>query len=143
MSFGEFYKRLKYERDIELIVQWNPNPQANLKTLESNEFQTINLSQSQNVPSNKGVISLHDCLTWFSQEETLTGNDKWYCSNCKTHQNALKKMEIFKSPDYLIIHLKRFSHQRTSFFGSRKISELVDFPIENLDLKSYVIPGKE
>ena len=53
---------------------------------------------------------MYDCLNWFSQEETLTGNDKWYCSSCKEHQNALKKMEVYKCPEFLIIHIKRFSH---------------------------------
>jgi ubiquitin carboxyl-terminal hydrolase 4/11/15 len=78
-------------------------------------------------------------MSWFSQEETLTGNDKWYCSKCQTHQNALKKMEIFKCPEYLIIHLKRFSHQRQSFFSSRKINELIDFPVEGLNLSNFLI----
>ncbi len=46
-------------------------------------------------------------------------------------------MEIYKSPEFLIIHLKRFSHQRSSFFSSRKLAELVDFPIEGLDLSHF------
>ena len=68
-------------------------------------------------------ISIYDCISWFSLEETLTGNDKWYCAKCKTHQNALKKMEVYKSPEFLVMHLKRFSHQRSSFFSSKKITD--------------------
>ena len=55
------------------------------------------------------------------QEETLKGDDKWYCSKCKDHVVATKKMEIYSSPDYLIIHLKRFSHA-LGMFGGRKIN---------------------
>jgi ubiquitin C-terminal hydrolase len=50
-------------------------------------------------------------------------------------------MEIYKAPEFLIIHLKRFSHQRASLFGSRKIQEFVDFPLEGLDLTYQVING--
>lgn len=48
-------------------------------------------------------------------------------------------MEIFKGPEFLILHLKRFSHQRQSFFSSRKISDLIDFPVEGLNLTQYVL----
>ena len=47
-------------------------------------------------------------------------------------------MEVYKLPNYLIIHLKRFSH-RGGMFGSRKITELVDFPVENLNMKRHVV----
>lgn len=60
--------------------------------------------------SNQGKVSIYDCLNYFSMEETLSGNDKWYCGKCKDHVTAYKKMEVYKAPDYLIIHLKRFSH---------------------------------
>jgi ubiquitin C-terminal hydrolase len=48
-------------------------------------------------------------------------------------------MEVYKCPEYLIIHLKRFSHQRQSIFSSRKIGELIEFPVEGLNLSQYVI----
>jgi len=71
-------------------------------------------------------------------EETLSGNDKWYCSKCKDFVTARKKMEVYKAPDYLILHLKRFSHQRNTMFGTRKISDLINFPVTNLDLSQFV-----
>ena len=86
--------------------------------------------------------SIYDCLNYFSMEETLTGNDKWYCSKCKDHVTAQKKMEVYKAPDYLIIHLKRFSVTRTSMFGSRKITDLINFPVNGLNLKPYLISEK-
>ena len=51
-------------------------------------------------------------------------------------------MEVYKAPDYLIIHLKRFSMTRTSMFGSRKINDLINFPVNGLNLKPYVISEK-
>jgi ubiquitin carboxyl-terminal hydrolase 4/11/15 len=89
--------------------------------------------------SNSSNISIYDCLSTFGQEETLAGNDKWYCSKCKEHVPALKKMEIYKTPEFLIVHFKRFSHQRNSMFGSRKLNMQIDFPIDELDLTSYLV----
>jgi ubiquitin C-terminal hydrolase len=76
------------------------------------------------------------------QEEILKGNDKWYCGKCKQHVVATKKMEIWSCPDYLIIHLKRFSHSR-GMFGGRKINNLIQFPLEGLDLTNYLLNNKE
>jgi ubiquitin carboxyl-terminal hydrolase 15 len=48
-------------------------------------------------------------------------------------------MEVYKAPEFLIMHLKRFSHQRASLFSSRKIQEFIDYPLEGLDLTNYVL----
>jgi len=50
-------------------------------------------------------------------------------------------MEIYKTPEFLIIHFKRFSHQRNTMFGSRKINLQIDFPVESLDMSSYLVEG--
>ena len=47
-------------------------------------------------------------------------------------------MEIYKTPEILIVHLKRFSTSR-SMFGSRKLNNYVEFPINGLDLSNFII----
>jgi ubiquitin C-terminal hydrolase len=108
---------------------------VNFKQIDNPAFEKINL----NVPNNKEIstsknISIYDCLSCFGQEETLSGNDKWYCSKCKDHVPAFKKMEIYKTPEFLIVHFKRFSHTRNSMFGSRKLNTYIEFPVQSLDL---------
>lgn len=134
VTMGEVICTIKHDRDFELIAQWHPNTIANLNPLENPDFEVVNLASSgsqmtTSKHSSGSGVSIYDCLSWFSTEETLTGNDKWYCSRCKNHVNALKKMELYRAPEFLIIHLKRFSHQRSSFFSSKKISELINFPV--------------
>lgn len=80
----------------------------------------------------KGV-TLEDCLDEFEREETLGENDLWYCSNCKKHQAATKRMEIYHVPDILVICFKRFGSSG-SYYRS-KIDQNVDFPIEGLNLE--------
>ena len=48
-------------------------------------------------------------------------------------------MEIYKTPEFLIVHLKRFSYTRNSYFGSRKLATFVEFPVVGLDLTSMTI----
>lgn len=91
---------------------------------------------------NKG-ITLDDCLDEFGKEEILSEQDTWYCPRCKEHRRASKKFELWKTPDILVMHLKRFS---SSGYRRDKVDVHVDFPIEGLDLSSRVIErqdGKE
>lgn len=81
-------------------------------------------------------ITLHDCLKLFSKKEILSLDDSWYCPTCKEHRQASKQIQLWNTPDILLIHLKRFESQR-SF--SDKIDDVVQFPIEGLDMNDYVV----
>lgn len=80
-------------------------------------------------------ISLQDCLDEFTKEEKLGEDDLWYCPRCKKHQQATKKFDLWKVPDVLVVHLKRFSNSRTL---RDKIDTFIDFPVEGLDLSDMV-----
>ncbi|ATZ52048.1 Bcubp12 [Botrytis cinerea B05.10] len=88
----------------------------------------------------KQGITLEDCLDEFGKEEILSEMDTWYCPRCKEHRRASKKFEIWRTPDILIMHLKRFS---ASGFQRNKLVDHVDFPIEGLDLSSRVIESQD
>ncbi|KAG9160439.1 hypothetical protein Leryth_008823 [Lithospermum erythrorhizon] len=81
-------------------------------------------------------ISLDKCLDAFLKEEPLGPEDMWYCPNCKKHQQASKKLDIWRLPEILVIHLKRFSYNR---YFKNKLETFVDFPIDDFDLSSYLI----
>ncbi|XP_039093019.1 ubiquitin carboxyl-terminal hydrolase 8 isoform X2 [Hyaena hyaena] len=83
--------------------------------------------------------TLQDCLRLFSKEEKLTDNNRFYCSHCRTRRDSLKKIEIWKLPPVLLVHLKRFSYDGR---WKQKLQTSVDFPLENLDLSQYVIGPK-
>lgn len=48
-----------------------------------------------------------DCLRLFSKEEKLTDNNKVFCRHCKAHRDSTKKLEIWKVPPIVLVHLKR------------------------------------
>lgn len=70
----------------------------------------------------------------FADRDTIS--DLWYCPKCKKHQQATKKFDLWKAPDVLVVHLKRFSN-RGSYRD--KIDTFVDFPINALDLEPRVL----
>ncbi|KAL5361086.1 hypothetical protein BJX96DRAFT_151378 [Aspergillus floccosus] len=88
----------------------------------------------------KKGVTLYECLDEFNKEEILSENDAWYCPRCKEHRRASKKFELWKTPDILVMHLKRFSASR----GFRdKLDVLVDFPVEGLDMSGRVEAPEE
>ncbi|KAM7257032.1 hypothetical protein ACFE04_012773 [Oxalis oulophora] len=80
-------------------------------------------------------VTLYKCLEAFLKEEPLGPDDMWYCPGCKEHRQASKKLDLWRLPEILVIHLKRFSYSR---FFKNKLETYVDFPVEDLDLSTYI-----
>ncbi|KAF8379919.1 hypothetical protein HHK36_027384 [Tetracentron sinense] len=81
------------------------------------------------------AVSLFSCLESFLKEEPLGPEDMWYCPSCKQHRQASKKLDLWRLPEILVVHLKRFSYSR---YLKNKLDTFVNFPIRNLDLRKYV-----
>eukprot|EP00041_Stephanoeca_diplocostata_P007956 m.113969 g.113969 ORF g.113969 m.113969 type:complete len:1012 (+) comp17112_c0_seq1:122-3157(+) len=79
--------------------------------------------------------TLDECFELFQREEVLGADNMWYCPQCKEHQCAQKRMELWTLPEVLIVHLKRFSQDR---WHRRKVTTMVDFPFEGLDLGRHL-----
>jgi ubiquitin carboxyl-terminal hydrolase 4/11/15 len=117
-----------------------------LFNLDKNKLPNLNIN-SEKLSFNKGKeINLYDCLNLFNSEEILDGDNEWYCNICKKHRDVNKKMDIFKTPYYLIIQLKRFKQDNEmghrsifNIFNSSKNSEFIDFPIKDFDLSKYIL----
>ncbi|KAF7729447.1 CSN-associated deubiquitinating enzyme Ubp12 [Apophysomyces ossiformis] len=88
------------------------------------------------ISNDKKQATLADCLDEFTKEEQLGEDDLWYCPKCKAHQRATKKFDLWRLPEILVVHLKRFSHSRT---WRDKIDAFIDFPLEGLDLTDRVL----
>ncbi|KAI9261956.1 hypothetical protein EDC94DRAFT_541251 [Helicostylum pulchrum] len=81
-------------------------------------------------------VTLSDCLDEFTKEEELSEEDLWFCPKCKEHRQATKKFDLWRMPEIIVVHLKRFSHSRTL---RDKIDVMIDFPITELDLTDRVM----
>jgi hypothetical protein len=82
------------------------------------------------------TLSLNDCLDLFTKTEKLGSEDPWYCKKCKKHQEATKKFDLWKLPEILVVHLKRFSYNR---IWRDKIDSFIDFPIKQVPSFLYLV----
>nr|CAI5835190.1 unnamed protein product [Callosobruchus analis] len=78
-------------------------------------------------------IDLDYCLKAFTSEERLEA--KYHCSNCQDKQPATKKLQIWRLPPILIIHLKRFDFVNTKWVKTQKV---VNFPFKDFDPTAYL-----
>ncbi len=112
-------------------ARWDKfEPYVDPEILAAQERQVAEATQKKTRP-----LNLEDCLDEFTKEEQLGEDDLWYCPRCKEHRQATKKFEIWKLPDILVVHLKRFSNSRLL---RDKIDVLVEFPVDGLNLENRV-----
>ncbi|KAH3764859.1 ubiquitin carboxyl-terminal hydrolase 15 [Pelomyxa schiedti] len=90
-------------------------------------------------PSSTVQRSITDCFSAFTVKEQLGPEDPWYCPTCKDHKQASKQLEIWKLPEILVIHFKRFAY--TKLFR-QKLMDDIAFPIDNFDL-THLVPPQE
>jgi ubiquitin carboxyl-terminal hydrolase 4/11/15 len=118
-------------RDFMLELSFVDEYHSAVKTLLEKEVIDFKVQQNERADG----IEVIECFKNFIKLETLETNNEWFCPDCKNHVKATKKMEIFNSPNILIIHLKRFKN-------TSKIDTLVKFPLEDLDISDFVINKK-
>ena len=91
--------------------------------------------------SNSTNITLDHCLQYFTEIESLDEENEWYCNKCKKRVMASKQIELFYLPRILCICLTRFIKHGGYYSKNNK---LVEFPIENLNMKKYMCgPDKD
>ncbi|XP_061665026.1 ubiquitin carboxyl-terminal hydrolase 12 [Syngnathoides biaculeatus] len=73
--------------------------------------------------------SITHCLRDFSNTETLCSEYKYYCEQCRSKQEAQKRMRVKRLPMILALHLKRFKYM-DQLHRYTKLSYRVVFPLE-------------
>ncbi|XP_077997082.1 ubiquitin carboxyl-terminal hydrolase 8-like [Glandiceps talaboti] len=132
------HKRLNQSIMVELFQGQFKSTIQCLKCNKTSVTYDVFMYLSLPLPSNSRC-TLNDCLRNFTKQEKVTGSDKWYCPRCKVHREANKRIEIWKLPHILLIHLKRFSYEGV---WRHKLQTYVDFPLSGLDMSGHVIGPK-
>ncbi|XP_048050954.1 LOW QUALITY PROTEIN: ubiquitin carboxyl-terminal hydrolase 15-like [Megalobrama amblycephala] len=118
-----------------LSLDWEPE----MKRKHFNESAAEDFEKHESMeykPQKKSFYKLKDCIELFTTKEKLGADDPWYCPNCKQHQQATKKLDLWCLPPVLVVHLKRFSYSR---YMRDKLDSLVDFPLRDLDMSEFLI----
>ncbi|KAM4653993.1 ubiquitin carboxyl-terminal hydrolase 4 isoform 4-T4 [Amazona ochrocephala] len=127
-------KILKLNAFSALAVDWDSDTRRLL--FDEQEAQAFEKHESMLQPQKKkAVVALRDCIELFTTMETLGEHDPWYCPNCKKHQQATKKFDLWSLPRILVVHLKRFSYSR---YWRDKLDTVVEFPVRGLDMSEFV-----
>ncbi|XP_038818079.1 ubiquitin carboxyl-terminal hydrolase 32-like [Salvelinus namaycush] len=120
-----------------IAVDWDPTA-LHLRYQTSQErIVEEHCSVQQSRRAQAEPISLDSCLKAFTSEEELGEDELYYCSKCKTHRLATKKLDLWRLPPILIVHLKRFQFVNGRWIKSQKI---VQFPRERFDPSVYLAP---
>ncbi|XP_029616593.1 ubiquitin carboxyl-terminal hydrolase 15 isoform X4 [Salmo trutta] len=133
IRFNEGHLRLS-DRSY-LSLDWEPE----VKKKHFHEGITEDFEKHESMeykPQKKAFFKLKDCIELFTTKEKLGAEDPWYCPNCKVHQQATKKLDLWSLPPVLVVHLKRFSYSR---YMRDKLDSLVDFPLGDMEMSEFLI----
>lgn len=85
----------------------------------------------------KGKASLEESLQAYVEGEIMQGDNKYSCTSCGRHVDAVKRACLKEVPDNLIFHLKRFDFDMVSMLRS-KINDEFQFP-ERVDMSPFKV----
>ncbi|KAJ5777163.1 hypothetical protein N7520_000409 [Penicillium odoratum] len=83
----------------------------------------------------KGKANLEESLQAYVEGEIMQGDNKYSCTACGRHVDAVKRACLKDVPDNLIFHLKRFDFDMVSMTRS-KINDEFQFP-DRIDMTPY------
>ncbi|XP_010613875.1 ubiquitin carboxyl-terminal hydrolase 4 isoform X3 [Fukomys damarensis] len=128
-------KLLKLNSRSTLAIDWDSETRSLYYDEQESEAYDKHMSMVQPQKKKKTSVALRDCIELFTTMETLGEHDPWYCPNCKKHQQATKKFDLWSLPKILVVHLKRFSYNR---YWRDKLDTVVEFPVRALNMSEFV-----
>ena len=85
--------------------------------------------------------SIHEALSSMCEDEIMEGDNRVLCDRCKVKTNTVLRTAINALPDMLILSLKRFDLDYTTF-ETVKLNNRCEFG-EELNMKRYTLEAKE
>eukprot|EP00210_Caulerpa_lentillifera_P004095 g3906.t1 len=126
-----------------IMVDWDSNCEHyyNLYCLEHPKMHLPSTARETALKKAVESVSIYDCLDHeFSPHPSALDRDNlWMCGSCKKKVNGVKSMRLWKIPDILLIGLKRFDYCESKD-RLVKLTQMVDFPLEGLNLRNYCAP---
>lgn len=100
---------------------------CNKRSLTFDPFMDISLELT------KDIGNIKDIMREFIKPELIKEN--YRCYNCKTNTEAMKDISIFKSPEIITLHLKRFEF---SNMNTHKLTKFISYP-NKFNFRPYMI----
>jgi len=122
---------------------------ASVARANATEFQDAETDRSHSSDAGKssdrderrhsiGKVPISTCIDAFAQPEELKQehNNGVKCEKCNQVVDAVKKLEIWREPDVLIIHIKRFHFSGVHY---EKLNTPVEVPFRELNLRPWIV----
>ncbi|CAD8138589.1 unnamed protein product [Paramecium octaurelia] len=103
------------------------------QSLAFDNFQDLSLA-FPNISGNQ--ITLEDMLKYYLSEENI---NQYTCGKCRQQRKCTRQLEIWRLPDILVIHLKRFYYKGPM---KKKINIEIKFGAK-LDLGQFIINSSD
>eukprot|EP00928_Gymnodinium_smaydae_P065136 TRINITY_DN48318_c0_g1_i1.p1 TRINITY_DN48318_c0_g1~~TRINITY_DN48318_c0_g1_i1.p1 ORF type:complete len:514 (+),score=83.25 TRINITY_DN48318_c0_g1_i1:150-1691(+) len=137
-EFGAAFAWLKHlERNKSFLVDFLQGQLRSMLTCKrcGNTSRRFDPFLYLSLPVTRTMSTVTDALAKYLEEECLQADERWHCEKCKQRVDAKKKIDLWKLPPVLILHLKRFEYDNaTGEF--RKIATPLEAPL-TLDLAPY------
>lgn len=79
--------------------------------------------------------TIQGCLQAFTSDELLQGDESFKCETCGEKTQASKQLRLYRLPQVLLLHIKRFKYSGSS---REKLTNNVTFPVKGLKLNQFV-----
>ncbi|XP_049878866.1 ubiquitin carboxyl-terminal hydrolase 32 isoform X2 [Pectinophora gossypiella] len=127
----QMYRRV--QSSVLIAIDWDPTA-LHLRYQSTREKAWVEHSSvSAMAAEASAAVDLNSCLAAFTSEERL--EERYHCATCRSAQPATKKLQIWRAPPILIIHLKRFQYVNNKWIKSQKV---VNFPFTDFDPTAYL-----
>ena len=116
-----------------------PIPQERTKTssVDVTDLRSVKSTDDRGLYVTKGAVkptvNLLDCFDMYVRVEIMQGENAWFNDKTNQREDILKRITFWSLPKVLIITLKRFTPD-----GQHKLDDLIDFPLDDMDLSKYV-----
>uniref|UniRef100_K3X6K0 Ubiquitin carboxyl-terminal hydrolase n=1 Tax=Globisporangium ultimum (strain ATCC 200006 / CBS 805.95 / DAOM BR144) TaxID=431595 RepID=K3X6K0_GLOUD len=91
---------------------------------------------SAQTPKRDTIITLDKCMDAFLKNESISLEDHWICERCGVAREGLRKSDLWRLPDLVMVQLKRFQYFENQH--RQKVRAFVDFPIDGLDFSKWM-----
>ncbi|CAH0564430.1 unnamed protein product [Brassicogethes aeneus] len=123
---------------VKLVLEWSEESKKEIIGDDHDlieEHASVKVLRAQALQGG-APLTLEECLRDYTEAETLT--DAWRCPHCQQYQPVVKTLDVWSLPDILVVHFKRFRQQSLRGCNSTKLTSMVDFPVNGLDMSPHL-----
>lgn len=84
-------------------------------------FYSCSRTQKEPILTLPTLMSISDSFNYFFQPQQLLGDNKWYCPQCSSHQEATVETKISNCGSVLVVQLLRYTSLNGSSFKDNRL----------------------